>query len=566
MPRRELMSSAHAIFGEAARIHATCRALGRGLQAFSRDGAAHGRGRRAALAGWVVADVLVWQAIRKRAIPLAARLGVDLVDVAFWAGASRSGLVSSLGSQVAVELEAGLSWGAPALAVPVVEAVASTVARRVSGGRAEVDVHVPHLGAVLVGIVIRGRESSRLDRAREEHAAQLSAKTLRAFLGGQNDVAMGASSVVDLLAPLALLLGAPNPHSALSAVLSGWKASVAERTREHVVYLDQALRLWQDEHNDHPDLSGYAVVSVDEGHGTTLLTSYQSGELAARLEARALRGGVRVSVAARGHGEDRRPGRALRLVVDGEPLDLPPDPASTIAELNTTPPMMLFSAWASLMPLRQRDGGLPLAAALGPSVAWLAAAWRFVGRPPRDALRETLVTAISLATVQGWVGARYARVRRTPAGANLFHGTFGIAPVALLLATSWSWMPVAERRAAVAALVALAAGSYAVADRPRSIVDLACALAWPAAALVGGNGVARASVRQASLLVEELSAADDAAEARAFEDGRQLVVELVRAAVADAEQLFAERQTLEPALRAAARERLDEIRRLLGEL
>jgi hypothetical protein len=227
---------------------------------------------------------------------------------------------------------------------------------------------------------------------------------------------------------------------------------------------------------------------------------------------------------------------------------------------------MLFSAWAALMPLRRRDGGLPLAAALGPSAAWLAAAGRFVGRPPRDALRETLVTAIALATLQGWADARYARVRRTPAGAHLFHGTFGIAPVALLLATSWTLMPVPERRAAVAALVALAAGSYFAAERPRSVVDLACALAWPAAALVGATGIARASERQGRLLVEELSAADDATEAKAFEEGRQLVVELVRLAVVDAEQLFAEREALDPELRDAARMRLDEIRRLLDEL
>lgn len=556
---------AHAVLEEAPRIHATCRALGRSMQAMSRDGAARTGWRRAAVAGCAVADVLIWQAMRRKSMPLWARLAIDVVDVAFWAGVSDSGLVSSLASQIAVELEAGTTWGLAGFSVPVVEAGASTLARRLTGRTPEPGVHVPHLGAVFAGLSVRWREHSRLGGPREEHAAELSAKSVRAFLAGQNSVAMGASSVVDMLTPVAMMLDAAGAGSALAEVRSGWKTSVAEQTARHAMYLDQSLRLWQEAHNDHPDLSRDVFVTVAEGDGTTLLTSYQSDALARTLEALDLRGEVRVSLRDTRRSDERRPGRPFELLVAGRAVLVPADPGVGIVPFNPTPLVMLFGGWAALMPIRKRDGAVPPAWAGISSVLYLLAAARFVGREA-GSTSDTWAVPVLMAVAQGAIDGRSARVRRNSAGAHLFHGTFGIAPAALIVSAGWSRMSVGQRRAAIGSLLGVAAGAYAIAEKPKSLLDLACALASPAAALVGGTGVTNAISRQTEVVREELSAEDDAIETASFEEGRQSVIGLVREALGEAGDLFASRNDLAPEVRANIELRLAVINELAAEL
>jgi len=136
-------------------------------------------------------------------------------------------------------------------------------------------------------------------------------------------------------------------------------------------------------------------------------------------------------------------------------------------------------AWAAMMPARQSDGALPLPLALACSAAYLAGGLAFLGRAPEDAARGALWTGLAVGALQGAVCARCCPVRRR-AGAHLFHGTFGLAPAGLLLAASGPHLSAQERRAAVGVMAAVAAISYAVAERPRSLVDLVAAVAHPA--------------------------------------------------------------------------------------
>jgi hypothetical protein len=236
-----------------------------------------------------------------------------------------------------------------------------------------------------------------------------------------------------------------------------------------------------------------------------------------------------------------------------------------IREFNPTPAAMLFGAWSSLMPVLERDGAVPLRWALVPTAAYLVGASYFLGRPPARSRNQTFGIALVLAALQGAVDEHFARVRHNAAGADLFHGTFGIAPAALLLSCNWSQLTRRQRWLVIAGLVGIATWAYAVVDQPRSAVDLACALAWPTAALVASTGVTDATERQTKLLACELGEEDEAIEAGSFADGCRSVIQLVQAAMTEAETIFRD-SDLDPFLRAQVGERLTAIREAVAEL
>jgi hypothetical protein len=563
--RRLALDTDHALYAEMARIHLTCRVLARGLQVLSRDGVAVTSRQRAVLTAWIAADLAVWIVLRRQRIPLLARLALDLCDVAYWASRDCGRLEPALASEIAVELEAGFVSGLAALAVPALEAAVSTVARRAVGRRPEPSVHLAHVGAVGAGIAARRAETTRLGRAQKDHDSELSAKRVRAFLAGQHDVAMGAASVVDLLTPIAIMLGAANEDSALYEIRTGWKRSLAEQARQHAMYLDEAVRLWEQLHNDHPDLSGYVVTTVAEGAGTTLLTRYQADALTFRLESLPVRGPIHIDLSGAERVDHRRPGRALSVLIDGEPYQLPADPSLRIGEVNPAPPVFAFAAVMALNPIRRPDGAVPPLWAALSAIGFAAAGANFIGKPALQTAPAQVGAGVALAALQGAICARFAEVRRTSAGAHLFHGTYGIAPVLLLLSTNWERLSIAERVEVLSALAAIASASYLIAERPRSARDLACALAWPLAAFVGSTGVNAATARQSELLAGRLRAEDDRVESAQFAEGRRSVLNLVTAALAEAEATAVD-PSLDPDVREIVIDRLIPVRSLLTRI
>jgi len=509
----------------------------------------------------VACDLVVWRALKAGAISLPARLCIDLADVAFWSARSDVELVANLAAEIAVELEAGMSWGALGLAVPALEAAASTASRRARRSPADLQAHVPHFGAVLAGMALRWTERARLDEARLLHSAELSAKQVRSFLAGQNDVAMGAGSIVDQLTPIAMLLEASAPESPLTRVRAGWKASLADQSASHGVYLDQALRLWQQRHNEHPDLSGFVVVTTREGEGTTLLTGYQARELAIGLEDLSLRGEVLVELAHKrssGHTPrtpDRLPGREFDLLVNGMPVAVPKDPAVHVAEFEAAPVALLFGAFAALMPIRREDGSVPLGWAGLSCASYLVASRRFFQRRPAQP-NDAVAVALGLAVSHGAVCSRFARAAHSAAGRQLYPGTYGLAPAMIVLPASWSGLSRAERHLVLVALAGITCLAYAVVDQPRSLLDLAWAMAWPMAGTVASITIPSAMARQSERLADELERDDRTAQAAAFEAGRKSVLDLVAKACEDAKSLLEMRRDLPDGVRAEIERRL----------
>jgi|GEM_PF-6407669 len=566
-PPRSAGASGPLLPAHRARIHAVYRALARSLQLAEVSPTDRMGWRTSVLGAWTLCDVAMWRAIRRGSVPLPVRMGVDLLDVATWTGPLGAGWTAALTGQAPTDLECGLAFGIRGLGFPAAAAIVSSVARRWTGQSPDPLRHASHAGAVIGGIVVRRGERARMARARRAHAEELSAKEVRAFLAGQSSVAMGAGSVIDQLKPIALLLDADAPGSVLNRVRAGWKESLAEQTRHHTVFLDSAIRVWQHDHNDHPDLHGFVhVVELPEGDGTFLLSGEQARTLARLLESRELRGQVRIELPSPHTLRRPQPGHGFELIVNGSPLHVPPDSAVHVDRFNPAPSTFLFGAWAALMPVGEGDGALPPPHALVCSLGYLAAAVRYRRRSTETSIEEALWAAIVLGSVQGFVCANGCRVRRHPTGSHMFHGTFGIAPAGLMLAASRSLLSKRQQRAALVALGTIAALSYRAAEGPKSLGDLATAIAHPVAAMLGMDTVSSAAALASERLTAELSRSDEEIEGAAFERGRRHVLDLATAALADAEQRFATCKDLDEALRANVAHRLDEIYRTAAAL
>jgi hypothetical protein len=550
---------------DSARIFAIYRALARGLELAASRNQALPRWTRVATGLAGLADLAELRAIRRSRLSLGARLAIDLADIAFFAGPARTDLTTALTGLVAMDFEAGVAAGPFGLVVPLVATGVASLARMATGEPPDPAQGIPHVGAVIGGITIRRGERVRAERAREIHAAELSARRVRAFLAGQPDVAMGASTVIDQLKPVAILLEADEPGSTLNQIRAGWRESLAEQAQQHAVFLDSAVRVWEQLHNDHPDLDGYVTVTIAEGDGTTLLTGYQARALANLLEALDLRSSVefalRRSPAAVSGGT--RPGRAFHLLVNGEALEVPADPSAKVVRFNPAPPAFFFGAWAALMPTRATDGNLPLSRALLCSAAFLIAGLALLGQPPEVSARRAQWTGTALAALQGAVCVTGCSVQRDRLGRHLFQGTYGIAPAGLLLAANRVHLSRRDRALAVVMLAAIVAATYRAADRPRSLVDLAVALGHPLAASLGMDAFARAAALATERIAAELSREDEEEEAAAFEDGRRHVLGLARVAFEEAVAAFAARTDLDSSVRASVGARLEAIRQLM---
>jgi hypothetical protein len=550
---------------DSARIHATYRTLARGLQLAAIRRCSGVRWRTAALAAAAALDVLEWRAIRRSGLSLARRLAIDLADIAFWAGPAKADPTTALTGLVAMDFEAGVAQGPRGLVVPALAGAVASVARSATGQRPDPAQGVPHVGAVIGGMAVRRGERRRLQRALEIHEAELAAKRVRAFLAGQHDVATGASTIIDQLKPVAILLEADDPQSALNQVRAGWRDSLAQQARQHAVFLDSAVRLWQQRHNDHPDLDGYVDAAVAEGDGTTLLTGHQARALADLLEARALRGRMNIKVL-RGTSIGTRPGRAFSLLVNDEVVEVPADPDATVDRFNPAPPAFFFGAWAALMPARATDGALPMSQALACSAAFVAAGLASLGRSQETSARSSQFTATLLAGFQGAICLRGCSVRRDQFGRHLFQGTYGIAPAGILLAANRQYLSARERRAGIGSLMVVACLAYVLADRPRSLIDLAVALGHPAAAMIGMDVVARAAARETKRLASELREQDEQVEAVAFAAGRGQVLALAQAALEEANCAFEAKKDLDADVRESLSARLASIRELATAL
>jgi hypothetical protein len=320
--------STEAILGYRSRFHLAYRLTARTYQAIGPGGGAHSAGWRAVLAVFVLFDVLSWAGLRRTSrFWFWPRLVIDALDVGFWARAPTPSGHYDAAVLIAAPLatESGMRIG-PLAAVLIPAGILAVVAPvRLASRRPVLPFTMAWLvmaaGAGAVGALYLRRQRIQI---LNESALRVAADNQRAFLGGQNAVAMGADSVVDQLQAVAPLLGAPRPGSALHRLLDAWKLALRSRTEGHASYLGTVTTSWRRSHNLHPDLSSHVEIDLPEGHGTTLLTAAQAAGLWSALEHLPLRGLIDVAVVDE-HLQYRTPGQALALRIGHTTLHLAAD-------------------------------------------------------------------------------------------------------------------------------------------------------------------------------------------------------------------------------------------------
>jgi hypothetical protein len=231
--RAESTYFARAIVDSRSTLHLSYRLAVRYVQWTAIAGAA-GPGSgvwRAALPLFVVLDLVTWQILRHNTrFGLRWRLALDCADVAFW---SLSPLPPSRTYDNAVligiplSIEAGFRMGTPAVVVPLAVAAVVGPVRMLAGAPAHPLTALWLVLGMGLGMALFSY-CRRLDaHAEAERRRRRSADARWAFLVGQNAVAMGADSVVDVIEGLVPVLGRPGRGSALWRLADGWKARLA---------------------------------------------------------------------------------------------------------------------------------------------------------------------------------------------------------------------------------------------------------------------------------------------------------------------------------------------------
>lgn len=552
-------------------LHLAVRLTMRSVMVIDQSGAAsEGAGLwRVALPFFMILDVLLWLVLRRSdRFGLSWRLPLDAADAAFW---TMSPLPESGSADIALyvviplAVEAGVRMGLRGMVVPAAVLVSTTVSVTVVDKPLQLFGVLWLGGAVLVGMAFFRYCTHLHERAETERRRALGASRRRAFLAGQNHVAMGASSAVDVIEGLVPVLGRPEPGSALWRLAQGWKGQLSASTTQEAKYLQVALLEWVRAHNAHPDLSGLVELRVDEGHGTTLLSAAQVERLRGALEGLRLRKTVTVKVSSTA---ERLPGEELRLDVNGTQVVIPAD--GRVAPPPIDPAAVTYIYIASLVAVwfLPVGGSVPVpfvAVAVGACVAGGLLAHRQTGGLEAKA-RRGLCLAVGVATVITLVHSTAEWPITADGNPN-----FGFNAGVLLMAFSagfywdslgaWRWLA----PAALAVNTALAVALFPIPPvDARSVIT----------AIVGGlypffacrhltSALGRVSAQHA----DSTRADDEEAVRAAYVEGRESVVSLVRQAREDA---LAQLERLGPQLDAGlgtlAAVRLEEVDRRLRTL
>ena len=526
---------------------------------------------RVALPAFVVLDVVMWLQLRRSdRFGLSWRLPLDAFDTAFWAASPQpeSGQYDfALLIAIPLGLEAGVRLGWKGLVVPAALFV-STSGSVLAVGKAIRPTGTAWIVLTVAMGVAFLRYCRHLDRrAEEERQRFLGAARRRAYLAGQNQVAMGASSAVDAIEGLVPVLGRPGAGSALWRLADGWKSQLSATTAREAKYLQVALLEWERVHNRHPDLSGLVAVRVEEGHGTTLLTADQARDLSTALDALDLRGPVRVRL--RDPDTARLPGQAVRLEVAGHAVVLRADRRGEPPPFDPCAVSYLYIFIMVMASTLRHLGGMPVAAAAGGGAMCVAVgvvSHRWITSEGERARLGVFLLAAATATVLTLLGAFF----RAPvtADGDPFFG-FGTSLLLLSFLGGFYWGSLGRRRWVVpAAVVANVALGLLVFPAPEAVTGraLISALAYNLFTFFPCRHLSRALDRAAARHARWVEAVDAETERAAFLDGQESVVGLVRHAQEDARRRL---QALAPNLDAGivelAAHRLEEVdRRLRG--
>ncbi|MFD0691089.1 hypothetical protein [Actinomadura fibrosa] len=487
-------------------------------------GLAHGRAVAVAAVACAVFDLAFATVLRRRGRSLfPLRLGLDLMDVVAWTLVlhGSADLAVIVASPVLMEMAMAYAWRA--LPLPVLVGSAGAVASGVAGAGV---TPLPYLwplvawgAGTLSGAYLRRRWQVEA-RTVQDH---LEAAVSRAELSGQNSVAMGADSVVDLLVRTAPLVAAYE-ESPPPSPFGGWKARLAEACGRQATYLGVALLRWQSLYNGRSaDLSSDVEVRVAPGAGTLLLSPAQTEHLERRLDALAPRGTVPVEVPRPGPA-----GEEQTLLVDGRPIVVPADARPRIRPLHAGP--FAFVAAAALVliqSLPQWDAVPPWVTAPIAAAALAAARWthRQTHRPPAELAGRVLAIGLALALLQS---VATTAAERPDSGRLPFMFFLQWAvPLVYVHARDLPWPRLLLFTAGFAGAAMAGAALMPV---PFSLSDVLVGLAWPLAPVLAVQGLRDAMNAESEELWAQVQRMYDTAVRDGFQRGRRLVVELTEEA------------------------------------
>ena len=448
------------------------------------------------------------------------RVARDLVETAAWA--ATGGVPEDLPVLVGVPLagEAGVRTGLRAVGLVAGQgALARSVARLAGRELPSWSVHGWQLLAVLAGAGASNYEAWLQRQAKRRHQEELSAQVEHARLLGQNDVAMGADSVMDQLWRVGWLLGGTAGASALKA-LSAWKADIARLTRAKAFYLADVLWLWERGHNQGHDLSEDVYFVLPPGDGTLVLSPAQATALAQALDGLGIAGDVEVRVTRSRQREDGREARALR-VGDFE-VTLPLERAEHFVSLDPVPVALAMGAAWALPTMARRYGGSPPARALPWTAGQLSlAAWAHWCCTRQKGLPHGPLACLAFLTATGHSATVTRHVRDHLGPDGQVHFPFMDNAVAPVILAGLCWPDLAGRWKVAVTACALLLGvtGLALARRPVPMLRLGGEALWLAAAWSSAGLLPAGYQEEAEALREELAEDDEKVLRDAFAEG-----------------------------------------------
>ncbi len=479
---------------------------------------------------------------------LVPRTILDALDVAYWSTVSSSASDHPTLVTVPLTIEAGARHGARALALPLVFMGAATAARRLTGRSTSPAFLLWPTAGVLAGIAT-ARNARGQDRVTiAEQAVVAEARASSAYVAGQNAVAMGADSVVDLLTRTEPLLRAleerlgPGPAQRDPAGLAGptgtaralseWKAELATATAGKAAYLGTLLARWGRTRSAH-DLSRDLVLDLSPGAGTTLVSATQAEWLTRRLDELALEGTQNVAVP-----DGVEPGAPFVLGIGHHLLDVPGDPEPPVRGFEQAPVLLAFGALWSVVAARHENEDAGWAVVPGVAGSLLLAGWAQLRvRARRPAVDPALLTAlVATSAVHGTCVALHQRRFHDERGLPLFPQLGGPITALALLVSQRTARSLDRRLALAGATITAATLPGFAAARRRHPLRLGAVLvaslnllAWWMCMWGSDDDLER----HRAGLVETCRAAAAALEAAARSDGHDRVRGLVATALAD---------------------------------
>jgi len=524
------------------------------------------------LGGLVADGITVVIVSRSDRLSLVPRLALDATDAAVWAISVPVALsegnfvIASLAIETAFRLGFRRALVVPAVCGGAIAILATAF-----------DASIQPAAVAWAFFGVTGGALLRLyDRADvRRHLAVLSeveqAVTRRGYRSGQNSVAMGADSVVDLIHATVAALGRPRPGTALYSLLDEWKANLRRGMQGHASYLGDVLASWRQVNNLRPDLAGHCEFNLPEGAGTILLTAGQAAHLLRLLSEATPHGTVDIRILT-SNAIDRPVGSRVELDVAGRVFRLPPesislrplDPAPITLALGAVYALFLIRPWAEAVPVALV---LPVALASLAAAVWAQRALNETGPAARP--RIMLVACAIAILLTGITTPAVGFVVGDPTAGHLqaFPITSALYPISIfigLYGRSMGRLGIWAVGVTASSCMALTLWLY-----PEPVVGthLAVAIGLQATALIPSWWFGRAFADAAEFRGESVSRQIDRARHSSFARGRDSVVDLLDRAGQDAKDLLhATRASIETPIVRHVEQRLEEVDQCLRQL